>query len=124
MAEVALGNALKASGRERGEYVIATKANGDNLKPENLRRVFQQSLENLQTDYVDLYQIHWPNDEVPPSVYMPVLKEFVDDGKIRHIGISNHGVGDMTAFMDAGFSFVSNQLPYNLLNRVCEDEVR
>ena len=57
VSEQALGNALKASGREREEYVLATKVNGDNLKPENLRRIFRRSLENLQTDYVDLLQV-------------------------------------------------------------------
>ena len=57
VSEQALGNALKLSGRERDEYVLATKVNGDNLKPENLRRIFHRSLENLQTDYVDLLQV-------------------------------------------------------------------
>ena len=56
-AEQALGNAIKALGREREEYILATKANGDNLKPENLRKVFQRSLEYLNTDYIDLLQV-------------------------------------------------------------------
>ena len=121
--EQALGNALKAAGREREEYVIATKVNGDNLKPDRLRSTFQRSLENLQTDYVDLLQIHWPNDQVPPEVYMPVIREFVEEGKVRAIGISNHGCQDMQRVLDTGASIVSNQLPYSLLNRVVEDSV-
>ena len=133
VSEQALGNALKASGREREEYVLATKVNGDYLKPENLRRIFRRSLENLQTDYVDLLQvdlsfldddqIHWPNDAVPPSEYMPVVKEFIEDGSIRAVGISNHGCQDMQIVLDTGVSILSNQLPYNLLNRVVEDSV-
>ena len=133
VSEQALGNALKASGREREEYVLATKVNGDNLKPENLRRIFRRSLENLQTDYVDLLQvdlsfldddqIHWPNDAVPPSEYMPVVKAFIEDGSIRAVGISNHGCQDMQIVLDTGVSILSNQLPYNLLNRVVEDSV-
>lgn len=123
VSEQALGNALKAAGREREEYVIATKVNGDNLKPDRLRSTFQRSLENLQTDYVDLLQIHWPNDQVPPEVYMPVIREFVEEGKVRAIGISNHGCQDMQRVLDTGASIVSNQLPYSLLNRVVEDSV-
>lgn len=123
VSEQALGTALKAAGREREEYVIATKVNGDNLKPDRLRSTFQRSLENLQTDYVDLLQIHWPNDQVPPEVYMPVIREFVEEGKVRAIGISNHGCQDMQRVLDTGISIVSNQLPYNLLNRVVEDSV-
>lgn len=123
VSEKALGNALKASGRERDEYVIATKVNGDNLKPERLRPIFERSLENLQTDHVDLLQIHWPNDQVPPSVYMPVIREFIEEGKVHAIGISNHGCQDMQAVLDTGATIISNQLPYNLLNRVVEDSV-
>ena len=123
VSEQALGNALKAAGREREEYVIATKVNGDNLKPDRLRSTFKRSLENLQTDYVDLLQIHWPNDQVPPEVYMPVIREFVEEGKVRAIGISNHGCQDMQRVLDTGASIVSNQLPYSLLNRVVEDSV-
>lgn len=123
VSEQALGTALKAAGREREEYVIATKVNGDNLKPDRLRSTFQRSLENLQTDYVDLLQIHWPNDQVPPEVYMPVIREFVEEGKVRAIGISNHGCQDMQRVLDTGVSIVSNQLPYSLLNRVVEDSV-
>ena len=108
VSEQALGNALKAAGREREEYVIATKVNGDNLKPDRLRSTFQRSLENLQTDYVDLLQIHWPNDQVPPEVYMPVIREFVEEGKVRAIGISNHGCQDMQRVLDTGASIVSN----------------
>ena len=123
VAEQALGNALKASGRDRDEYVIATKANGDCLIPDNLRRPFKNSLENLQTDHIDLLQIHWPNDAVPPSVYMPVVQEFIEEGSLRAVGISNHGCHDMQAVLDTGVPVISNQLPYNLLNRVVEDSV-
>ena len=124
VAEQALGNALKASGRERDEYVLATKANGDCLIPDNLRATFKRSLENLQTDHIDILQIHWPNDAVPPSVYMPVIQEFIEEGSLRAVGISNHGCQDMQTVLDTGVPIISNQLPYNLLNRIVEDSVR
>ena len=84
VAEQALGNALKASGRERDEYVLATKANGDCLIPDNLRATFKRSLENLQTDHIDIL---------------------------------------MQTVLDTGVPIISNQLPYNLLNRIVEDSV-
>ena len=124
VAEIALGNALKASGRDRDEYVLATKANGDCLIPDNLRATFKRSLENLQTDHIDILQIHWPNDAVPPSVYMPVIQEFIEEGSLRAVGISNHGCQDMQTVLDTGVPIISNQLPYNLLNRIVEDSVR
>ena len=54
---------------------------------------------------------------------MPVIREFVEEGKVRAIGISNHGCQDMQRVLDTGASIVSNQLPYSLLNRVVEDSV-
>ena len=68
-------------------------------------------------------KIHWPNDAVPPNVYMPVVKEFIEDGSIRAVGISNHGCQDMEIVLDTGASILSNQLPYNLLTRVVEASV-
>lgn len=123
VSEKALGDALMTVGRERDEYILATKVNGDNLKPEKLRQIFHRSLENLQTDHIDILQVHWPNEEVPPSVYMPVIQEFIDEGSLLSIGISNHGCQDMQAVLDCGVPIISNQLPYNLLNRVIEDNV-
>ena len=54
---------------------------------------------------------------------MPVVKEFLEEGSLRAVGISNHGCTDMQIVLDMDIPILSNQLPYNLLNRVVEDEV-
>ena len=68
-------------------------------------------------------QIHWYNFDIKPSVYLPVLKELIDEGKLRAIGVSNFGVQQMTEALETGIPIVSNQLPYNLLTRCIEDDV-
>ncbi|KAK8792892.1 hypothetical protein WA158_005056 [Blastocystis sp. Blastoise] len=123
VSEKALGAALSKSGRTREEYVLASKAVGDCLEPTKLRQTVQNTLDNLQTSYLDLMQIHWYNPSIKPSIYIPVLQELVDEGKIRAIGISNFGVQQMTETLDLGIPIVSNQLPYSLLNRCIEDDI-
>jgi aryl-alcohol dehydrogenase-like predicted oxidoreductase len=112
-----VGSWLKQSGK-RGEVVLATKAAGpnpnmswirggrQNLDAANLRAALEDSLRRLQTDYVDLYQLHWPSrnvpifgansfdpakerDSVPIEETLAALGELVKEGKIRHIGVSN-----------------------------------
>ena len=55
---------------------------------------------------------------------MPVIQEFIEEGSLRAVGISNHGCQDMQTVLDTGVPIISNQLPYNLLNRIVEDSVR
>jgi aryl-alcohol dehydrogenase-like predicted oxidoreductase len=112
-----IGSWLKKSGK-RGQVVLATKVAGpnphmpwirdgkNNLDAANIRAAVDDSLRRLQTDYIDLYQIHWPSRNLPifganafnpakerPSVpiaeTLAALGELVDAGKIRHIGVSN-----------------------------------
>lgn len=122
-SERSLGVALQKSGRSREEYFLASKIMGGNLEPAKLRACVQETLDNLQTDYLDLMQIHWYNFDIKPSVYLPVLKELIDEGKLRAIGVSNFGVQQMTEALETGIPIVSNQLPYNLLTRCIEDDI-
>ncbi len=64
-SERVLGRGLEG---RRDEAVIATKVSASHLKPSEIVKACEQSLENLRTDYIDLYQIHWPNWEVPIEV--------------------------------------------------------
>lgn len=151
-----IGSWLKKSGK-RDQVLIATKATGPARKPHNPRHVrggvnnldrkglteaLDGSLKRLQTDYVDLYQMHWPDrsvncfgqlnyahfpDEVtvPPEETLSVLAEFVKAGKIRHIGLSNETPWGVAAFLraaeqGAGPRVATVQNPYNLLNRTFE----
>jgi 2,5-diketo-D-gluconate reductase A len=88
--EAEVGQAIRASGLERGEVFVTTKCPNDEHGYEQARRALDASLESLETDYVDLYLIHWP---VPAhDKYVETWKAFIDaraDGLVRSIGVSN-----------------------------------
>lgn len=150
LTEAYIGSWLKARGR-RDELVIATKAAGPGLEHirggprltrAHIHQAIDTSLERLQTDYVDLYQLHWPDrntnyfgklgyaadsDEqsTPLAETLGALKELVDAGKVRAIGLSNEtpwGVMHCLQLADRlGVPRVASvQNPYNLLNRSFE----
>lgn len=155
--EAYLGSWINKTGR-RADIILATKAAGPSRTPdrpshirggrtrftkEALTEAVNESLERLQTDYIDLYQLHWPErlsaffgrptfpwptesaDAVPIETTLRALEDLVRAGKIRHIGLSNEtpwGVAQFLKYADqAGLSrVVSIQNPYNLLNRSYE----
>lgn len=118
-SEEVVGKALKGC---RDKAVIASKVASPNLSQDKVMQACEQSLRRLQTDYLDLYQIHWPNRDVAIEETARALKELVKQGKVRTIGVSNFGVMDMEGIL-ACTSLASNQLPYSLLWRVIEDTI-
>lgn len=87
--EAYIGEALKSSGLKRNEYYITTKLHNHHSKEETRKRI-DQSLKDLQTDYIDLLLIHWPNhdDKVNQNTWK-VFEEYYEKGIVRAIGISN-----------------------------------
>jgi aryl-alcohol dehydrogenase-like predicted oxidoreductase len=118
-SEEVLGRALK--GRRHGA-VIATKVSRSNLAPDDVIKACEGSLQRLQTDVIDLYQIHWPSREVPISETFPALEKLCEQGKVRAIGVSNFAIGDLTDLLAIGHC-QTNQLPYSLLWRAIEHEI-
>ena len=119
-SEEVLGRAL--IGR-RADAVIATKIGNTNLHPSVVAEHCDASLERLQTDYIDLYQIHWPNHDVPIEDTMAELLKLQDSGKVRALGVCNFAVRDLTDILECG-AIVTNQLPYNLLWRALEFAIK
>lgn len=135
-SERALGLALKG---RRTEAVIGTKVSTSNTKADDLRRHCEESLKRLGTDYIDLYMLHWPINpkaiahftsdkgliSSPPSIEeaFSTLLQLQQEGKIREIGISNHGVLQMEEVRKTGVNIAVNELPYNLISRGIEEEV-
>lgn len=135
-SEASLGIALKG---RRAEAVIGTKVSTANVRPQTLRRHCEESLKRLQTDYVDIYMLHWPinpksiehfSDDAaliadPPSVEeaFQTLKDLKKEGKIREIGISNHGVRQMEEVLGVCPEIAVNELPYNLISRAIESAI-
>jgi aryl-alcohol dehydrogenase-like predicted oxidoreductase len=128
-AERLLGKALRSElTRERESVVIATKGGvlpdggGRDASAGYLRRGVEESLRALGVDVVDLYQVHWPDENVPVAETAGALKELVDAGKIRHVGVSNYDAAQMAAFSEV-LPVETLQPPYHLLRRGIEDEI-
>ena len=115
-SEEVLGRALKG---KRDGVIVATKVGGGHLSSDQLPQALEASLQRLGTDYVDLYQIHWPSRNIPLEETMEGLSRLKEQGKIRSIGVSNFGVGDLTEIVQYGI-VDCNQLPYNLFWRAIE----
>ena len=118
-SEEVLGRGL--NGR-RHEAVIATKVSAGNLQPEDLRVACERSLSALQTDHIDLYQVHWPNWDVPLAETVGALDALQAAGKIRAYGVCNFARQDLSDMISTG-RCVSDQMPYNLVWRVIERQV-
>ncbi len=119
-SELLLGKAL--TGRRR-EAVIASKVSGNHLAPDELRQACECSLRRLNTDYLDLYQIHWANQEIPLAETVGALEGLRTEGKVRAFGVCNFGVGDLTDLLAVG-PCATNQLPYSLLWRAIEYDIK
>lgn len=107
----------------RDRALIATKVSPRNTEPSALRAHCEASLRRLRTDYVDLYQIHWPLPSERVEAAIATLEALRAEGKIRSIGVSNHGVCQLDEVVWTGAPVASNQVVYNLLTRAIEFEV-
>jgi len=122
-------------GRRRSDVIVASKfgnemeGQGRGARPEYIRKAFAASLRRLKTDYIDLYQQHLPDPEVPIAETLGALDELVKAGKVREIGCSNVSAQQLreahaaSAARPGSARFVSVQNEYSLLHREPEDEV-
>ena len=150
--ETIIGNWFRER-NNREKVILATKVSGPGLSwirgggpqytKENISTALQGSLKRLQTDYVDLYQLHWPErntnyfgklgykhhveEKEWSSIesILGILKRFIDQGKIRYIGLSNESAWGFSKFLELSKLYdlprvMSVQNPYNLLNRTYE----
>jgi aryl-alcohol dehydrogenase-like predicted oxidoreductase len=144
--EKIIGRAIKERG-ERDQVIIGTKVDHGQRRPGyslddpssfgpndhghtrlNIIRACEKSLRRLQTDYIDLYQIHRPSPTIPWEEQLGAMSDLVHQGKVRYSGCSTHAPWTvMEALMVSelkGYArFVSEQPPYNLLDRRIENEL-
>lgn len=109
---------------KRDEIVIASKVSASHLTPGKLTEACERSLQNLGTDWIDLYQAHWPNRSIPVEDAFGTMEKLKETGKIREYAVSNFGVQDLAGVYDKGYSVVSNQLCYNMLFRAIECDIQ
>ena len=134
-SERIVGEALKDAGRRR-QVILATKVHGRMGEGPNdqggsryhILRACEESLRRLQTDYIDLYQLHRPPLAVPPDETLRAFDDLVRSGKVLYIGCSTHpawmvmealGVSERHGLA----RYISEQPPYNLLDRRIENEL-
>jgi aryl-alcohol dehydrogenase-like predicted oxidoreductase len=130
-SERLLGRALSDDlVQRRDDLVIATKgglrmtARGlvRDSSPAWLRQGVHESLRALEVDYIDLYQVHWPDPDVPFAETAAALQALVDEGKIRHVGVSNFDAAQLAEFARTRPA-ETLQPPYHLFRREIEADV-
>ena len=92
------------------------------LEKDSVKRECEESLRRLQTDVIDLYQIHWPRPDEYIEEGWEAMAELKDEGKVRHIGVSNFDVSQMERIGEIA-PVETLQPPYNMLNRGVEEEI-
>jgi aryl-alcohol dehydrogenase-like predicted oxidoreductase len=129
VSERLLGDALWERVR-REDVIVATKGGlrkqGDELIRDEsaswLRVGVESSLRNLRTDYIDLYQVHWPDPTTPAEETGAALEDLVQSGKVRHVGVSNYDVKQMDDLARSG-RVQTLQPPYHMFRRNIETEI-
>jgi aryl-alcohol dehydrogenase-like predicted oxidoreductase len=126
-SEEVIGRAIRD---RRDRVILATKCGlvwdhqgnvSRSSRPESLRKELENSLRRLQTDVIDLYQVHWPDRHTPLAESWNALAGFVKEGKVRYLGVSNYSVEQIRE-CQAIHPVASLQPPYSLLRRGIEGE--
>ncbi|MCU0491410.1 MAG: aldo/keto reductase [Chloroflexaceae bacterium] len=134
-SESSIGRTFAANG-QRHNAILATKAHfptgpGPNERGNSrlhLMRACEDSLRRLQTDYIDLYQMHRPDPNTPVEETLSALTDLVRQGKVRYVGCSTHPAWRvmealMVSELKGYVRYISEQPPYNLLDRRIENEL-
>jgi aryl-alcohol dehydrogenase-like predicted oxidoreductase len=129
-AETIVGEWLKYSDISRDKVIIATKLRGqmgdtpagEGLSPAYISKAVEASLDRLQTDYIDLYQPHWSDPNIPIEETLRAFEDLIKQGKVRYIGCSNYKADELrtalaTAIREDLPHYKSLQPHYNLLHR-------
>jgi diketogulonate reductase-like aldo/keto reductase len=122
-SEPLVAEAIKGYHRDR--LFIATKVWPSHLKHTDVLKAAQRSIDQLHCSYIDLYQIHWPNPSVPIKETMSAMEKLVDEGKVRHIGVSNFSLAHLKEAEEARskYEVASNQVEYSLKVRKIESDL-
>ena len=121
-SEEVIGMALEECRGRRESVVIATKVSHSNLEPEKLHNSLDNSLARLKTDYIDLYQVHWPTSKTPVEVPLEEMMKLKEQGKIRAIGVSNFDVPLLERAVKV-CQLDSLQPPFNMLWREIDADI-
>ena len=116
--DLAKGDFAMKSKNNRGEDIDVYKYAGK----ESIIKECEDSLRRLKTDYIDLYQIHWPDSTTPIQETMETVAQLIKEGKVRYAGVCNYNVSQMQE-ADKYTDIISNQIPYSMVKRDIEKDV-
>ncbi len=129
-SEEIVGKAIREYG-QRENIILATKTGIEwtdtggvfrNASQRRIEREIEDSLKRLQTDYIDIYQVHWPDPHIPLHETAAALNVLYEKGAVRAIGVSNFDPAQMATFRQAA-PLHTNQPPYNLFERGIESSI-
>jgi diketogulonate reductase-like aldo/keto reductase len=114
--EELVGKAIK--GFKRQDLFITTKVSASNLEYQDVWSALKGSLHRLDSEYIDLYLIHWPNQSIPLENTFRALNEMVEKKLVRYLGVSNFGLEELQKSQELAASpIVTNQVPYSIKER-------
>jgi aryl-alcohol dehydrogenase-like predicted oxidoreductase len=113
----------------KGDFGFSSKKNnGEDIDiykyagKESIIKECENSLKRLRTDYIDLYQIHWPDSTTPIAESMEAVSRLIEQGKVRYAGVCNYDAAQM-AEAEKYITLASNQVPYSMVKRSIETEL-
>lgn len=118
-SEEIVGIALEG---KRKDVVIATKVSPNHLRKDDIQRSVEQSLRRLRTDYIDIYYVHWPNQEIPLEETMDTFRKLREEGIIKAVAVSNFSREQLEQAMSVTY-VDAIQPEYSLLDRRIEKAV-
>ena len=114
---------------KKGQFYFKTEDNQGNqidlyklASKESIITECENSLRRLGTDYIDLYQIHWPDTTTPIQETMEAVSHLIKDGKVRYAGVCNYDA-DLVKEADKYTAIISDQVPYSMVRRSIENEL-
>lgn len=123
LTEEIVGKAIEETNRE--DVYVISKVWKTNLHHDDVLHALEGSLKRLKTDYIDLYLVHWPNEEIPLSETMSAMELLLTQKKIRAIGVSNFSVAQMEEAQSylKNAKLAANQIEYNLGNQIAGADI-
>lgn len=111
--EEEVGTAIQEASVDRSDIFLTTKVWPTRLSKEDFLPSVEESLRKLKTDYMDLLLIHWPNAEISLNETIPELIKAQEQGKAKHIGVSNFPINLLAKAMGLGANIICNQVEYH-----------
>lgn len=122
-----IGQVLRESPYKRGDIFLTSKVWRTSLEPQDLKDECEQTLEELETDYLDLYLVHWPNDNVPIEKTLAAMEDLKDEDLIKAIGVSNFTIRHLEQALLSEVEITNNQVEFHptlnqkRLKNFCDD---